>query len=129
VFMARRASNGWQDLQAEMLAPLEETEFESFCEALVRFEAWDRQLDPELKGCAGEYVPDGGRDLLLSDKKPPKYSKFDYGASHHLGPITEDPLRLVEGSGARCSLCRRHGRGRAPGTGRVSRSRDADESR
>lgn len=90
--MAPRASNGWQDLQAEMLAQLEGDDFESFCEALVRFEALDRQVDPELYGSAGKYVPDGGRDLLLSVKKPPAHSKSKYQAMHHLVPITEDPI-------------------------------------
>ncbi len=90
--MVRRPSNGWQDLQAEMLAQLEGGDFESFCESLVRFEAWDRHVDPEPCGGAGRYVPDGGRDLLLSVKKPPKCSKSDYQTKYHLGPITEDPI-------------------------------------
>lgn len=90
--MTRHASNGWQDLQAEMLAQLAGDDFEAFCEALVRFEAYDRHDDPEVDGGARKYVADGGRDLLLTVKRQPASTKLNYQKTHHVQPITEDPI-------------------------------------
>jgi hypothetical protein len=88
--VARHTSNGWQDLRSEGLLELKKTEFQEFCVAVVKYEAYDRHDDP-LVG-AGEDGPDGGRDLLVTIAKAPQTTKRDYQRLHHLAPLTEDPV-------------------------------------
>lgn len=79
-------------MRVEQLRTLEAEEFEDFCLDLVRCEAYDRHDDPRLDGPAGRHVPDGGRDILLTVRKPPRASKQDYQRQYLLGPLTEDHI-------------------------------------
>jgi len=85
-----RESNGWEDVEAELLERLEGEEFELFCFDLLKFEAYDRHDGPFVDGPAGRSVPDGGRDILLTVTRPPLTSKVQYQREHHLHPLTED---------------------------------------
>ncbi|NJK31637.1 MAG: hypothetical protein HC927_04045 [Deltaproteobacteria bacterium] len=96
--MARHTAGGWQDLTAEHLLELTRTEFEEFCESLVTSEAYDRHEGPEVDGRAGESIPDGGRDVLLSVTNQPFEAKATYQRKWHISPLTEDPLADNQGT-------------------------------
>lgn len=82
--------NGWENLEAEQLEELEEDDFERFCFDLLGYEAYERHEDPIFDGPAKRRVPDGGRDILLTIRKPPTLSRGDYQRKHHTQPLTED---------------------------------------
>ena len=84
--------NGWADLRAEQLRGLEAEDFEELCFDLIRCEAFDRHDDPRVDGPAGRYVPDGGRDVLLSVRRAPATPKLAYQQRHSLNPLTEDHI-------------------------------------
>jgi hypothetical protein len=85
-----RDPSGWTDLDVDRLEELKGEDFESFCFALLQCEAYHRHDGPVFDGPAGESVPDGGRDILLTIRKPPVTTKRDYQQQHLLAPLTED---------------------------------------
>lgn len=93
--MARDASADWSDVQAEHVSALVD-DFEAFCEALVRSEAFHRHVEPLVDGPGGRGVRDGGRDILLTVAQPPSIAKTAYQQAHYLEPLTEDPLAPPE---------------------------------
>ncbi|MEZ4310106.1 MAG: hypothetical protein R3F14_18860 [Polyangiaceae bacterium] len=90
--MSPRDLRHWEDLQVAQIQNLEAERFESFCQDLVECEAFDRHDDPDVLGPAGRYVPDGGRDISVTVKKPPHISKLDYQRTYRLKPFTEDGM-------------------------------------
>ncbi|MFO0603802.1 MAG: hypothetical protein U0324_11545 [Polyangiales bacterium] len=78
---------GFSTLDRRRLEDLKDTDFERFCEELVRFEARERHVDAAVRGPLRSGEVDGGKDLLLVVQSPPRRSRAQFPEA-----LTEDGL-------------------------------------
>ena len=76
---------GFSTLDLRRIEDLKETDFERFCEELVRFEARERHRDAQVSGPLKPGVADGGKDIHLKVKSAPRRSREEFGEA-----LTED---------------------------------------
>jgi len=84
--------SGWSHLDVSAIASLDAKRFEDLCYDMVQTESFDRHDDPVPDGPAGPYTGDGGRDILLTVKRPPTISRLAYQQKYLLKPLTDDAI-------------------------------------
>lgn len=92
---------GFSALDRRRIEGLVGLDFEAFCEELVRYEADQRHDDAQVDGHQRHGVGDGGKDLRLVLKAPPRSRRAAFEAALTEDDLTETFFSCKSGSGWR----------------------------